>query len=507
MSAKSGNNECRSNIVEEYIQQIDISMNMTSNSENRYLKSGDTLEYIIKIKNNSNNKIEGLTLKDTIPESLSVEKVFFDDEEVTELSGINSVEITCSIAANSEATVRIIANVKYSEYRSSAEAITNVAYIEFLDNKIATTSEINHIIEANQQDEPSSEDTPTGGDIANGKQLVTGLAWYDENANGKKDDNEKTLNNVKVYLLNTETNNLVKDTTGKILEATTNDKGIYILDNIGNGKYIAIFEYNKSLYTLTKYKVENVSESENSNAIINELMIENEKQAVASTDIIEVNNSNVSNINIGLIELKDFAFRLDKYVSRILVQNSAGTTVKEYTNATVAKAELDAKKVNGTNVIIEYEIKVTNIGEIDGYVRKIADYMPSDLKFSSELNKDWYQSGTDLYNTSLANEKIPAGNSRTVKLTLTKAMTENNTGLINNTAEIAESYNELGIKDSKSTAGNKAQGENDYGSADAILSLKTGEDMYIAIIAVIVAMLGLIAFAVIIKRQNKGDIK
>ena len=102
--------------------------------------------------------------------------------------------------------------------------------------------QINHIIEANQQDEPSSEDTPTGGDIANGKQLVTGLAWYDENANGKKDDNEKTLNNVKVYLLNTETNNLVKDTTGKILEATTNDKGIYILDNIGNGKYIAIFE-------------------------------------------------------------------------------------------------------------------------------------------------------------------------------------------------------------------------------------------------------------------------
>ena len=72
----------------------------------------------------------------------------------------------------------------------------------------------------------------------------------------------------------------------------------------------------------------------------------------------------------------------------------------------------------------------------------------------------------------------------TVKLTLTKAMTENNTGLINNTAEIGESYNDLGIKDSKSTSGNKAKGESDYGSADAILSLKTGEETYIAIAAV-----------------------
>ena len=121
-------------------------------------------------------------------------------------------------------------------------------------------------------------------------------------------------------------------------------------------------------------------------------------------------------INIGLIELKNFNFRLDKYISKILIQNSAGTTVKEYTDATVAKAELDGKKINGTTVIIEYEIKVTNIGEVDGYVRKIVDYMPSDLKFSSELNKDWYQTGTDLYNTSLANEKITAGQSKSVKV-------------------------------------------------------------------------------------------
>ena len=169
--------------------------------------------------------------------------------------------------------------------------------------------------------------------------------------------------------------------------------------------------------------------------------------------------------------------------------------------------ELDGKKINGTTVIIEYEIKVTNIGEVDGYVRKIVDYMPSDLKFSSELNKDWYQTGTDLYNTSLANEKITAGQSKSVKLTLTKAMTENNTGLINNTAEIAESYNELGIADSKSTPGNRVNGESDYGSADAILSLKTGGEVYIAITIIAIIALGIPTFIIIRKKYIKGDRK
>lgn len=508
VSAQNGNNEYKSNTLTESVKDVDISLNMTTNTQSQYVKSGDVIEYYITVKNNGKSKVEGIKVIDSIPNSLTVTKVSFGEEEIEQLKEMNEIEISCNIAAGSESTIKIETVVNYSAARTSAEAITNVAYAEFLGDKVATTSEVNHIIQADTEDNTGGQDNDTdSSDVANGTKMITGMAWFDANGNGKKDDEEQLLSNIKVHLLNTTTNHLVKDENGNVLEATTNDNGVYILDKIGNGKYIVVFEYDHTKYALTKYKAENVEESKNSDAMTSELSIENEKQQVASTDIIEINNDNVSNINIGLIELQDFSFRLDKYISRILIQNSAGTTVKEYDNASVAKAELDSKKVQGTTVIIEYKIKVTNIGDVDGYVRKIVDYMPSDLKFGSELNTDWYQSGDNLYNISLANEKIAAGESREVTLTLTKSMTEDNTGLINNTAEIAESYNELGLADSKSTAGNKVQGEEDYSSADAILSLKTGGEVYLAITIIVVAILGMTAFIVIRKKQNNGDEK
>ena len=484
--AKEGESEYKSNRIEENINKVNVALNMTTNTQSQYVKAGDNIEYTITVKNNGTERVNGLKVIDKIPSSLAVDNVTFDDETIEAYKDINDIEISCDIASQSESTIKISTTVKYTVDRTNAEPITNVAYAEMLGERVATTSEINHIIEANKENTDTDKDDDGKGDedIANGSKMITGVAWFDENANGQRDDSEKTLSNIKVHLLNTKTNNLVKDTKGNVLEAVTNDNGVYVLNNIGSGKYIVVFEYNKTQYALTKYKAENVDESKNSDVMTNELSIENGKQQVASTDIIEINNENVSDINIGLIELKNFNFRLDKYISKILIQNSAGTTV-----------------------IIEYEIKVTNIGEVDGYVRKIVDYMPSDLKFSSELNKDWYQTGTDLYNTSLANEKITAGQSKSVKLTLTKAMTENNTGLINNTAEIAESYNELGIADSKSTPGNRVNGESDYGSADAILSLKTGGEVYIAITIIAIIALGIPTFIIVRKKYIKGDRK
>ena len=92
-------------------------------------------------------------------------------------------------------------------------------------------------------------------------------------------------------------------------------------------------------------------------------------------------------------------------------------------------------------------------------------------------------------------------------LILTKTMTETNTGLVNNTAEIEEDYNTLGIEDKDSKAGNKDTKEDDMGSANVIISVSTGAAVsYIALTISIIVIIGAAAF-IISKKILKENIK
>lgn len=509
-----------SNLWKDNINSFKVDMEMTTNVENKYIEAGTEIEYAVHIKNNSKSRTSGLTIKDKVPEQLTIKKIEKDGEEI-EIPESNNIEILNDIDAGGEVNIKISTIVNHSESRDEAEAMTNKAIALVYGKEIATTSEITHIIKANETEQDGNNGGTDGdndnndgnnnnnvddNNVAKGDRNITGTAWFDENANGKKDESEKTLSNIKVKLLNIDTNKLVSDKNGQILEATTNENGIYILSNLGNGNYIAIFEYNNTQYALTKYKAEGISETQNSDVRMNEISIDGQKQELASTDTIKIEDTDISNIDIGLIELKDFDLKLDKTISKMIIQNSVGTKTIEYNDAKMAKAEIDAKQINGTNVIIEYKIKVSNIGEVAGYVRKVADYIPKDLQFSSELNKDWYQTGNVLYNASIANDRIEPGESKTLTLTLTKKMNNENLGLVNNRAEIVEAYNELGLADINSIPGNQDKNENDYSSADAILSIRTGGAVYMSIgliIAIIIAS-GIIA-AVVVKRKNEKE--
>ena len=69
-------------------------------------------------------------------------------------------------------------------------------------------------------------------------------------------------------------------------------------------------------------------------------------------------------------------------------------------------------------------------------------------------------------------------------------MTENNTGLVNNTAEIVESYNEQGLKDSDSTEG--------------ILSIKTGQVVAtVLVILSTIVIIGVAAYIIAKRALNK----
>lgn len=510
--AKTSNQICKSNQWREAVLYYEIKADMTTNTESQFVQIGDEIDYIITVQNNGIGKATAMEIIDEIPDDLEIQSIIVDGEEEDEDISKNSnrVSVYTTIEAQSTKKITIKTLVDYHE-NTEAKTITNLATVQEDGEKLATTPEITHIIKGETAEEEDENGGSNSSNNTNGTQntqqnnhMIAGVAWLDSNLDGIKNAGEPLLSDIKVKLLNVETNELVKDTNGNEISATTNSSGIYVLQNVPNGKYIAIFEYDTTKYGLTTYQVSGASEGESSHAVMNELNINGDTTKVASTDIITVGDNDISNINIGLIELKNFDLKLDKYISQILIQNSAGSTIKKYDNADMAKVELDAKRVNGSTVLIEYNIIVSNVGEVDGYAKKIVDYMPSDLKFSSELNKDWYQTNGALYNASLANDKIAAGESKTITLTLTKSMTENNTGLTTNAAEIAEDYNELGLKDSNSTPGNKAEGENDMSRAEVIISIRTGGIVYISI-AIAVIAIGIVITLVIIKRKNKNE--
>ena len=328
---------------------------------------------------------------------------------------------------------------------------------------------------------------------------ISGMAWLDENEDGERNSEEKALDGIKVKLLN------VKDKS--ITEGVETKNGSYIISNLQNGKYIALYEFDNEKYMLTQYKAKDVDETKNSDVENGTIKLNGKKQEICSTDYIEINGKNLTNIDIGLLEVKKFDLALTKTISKITISNNAGTVVKEYKDASLAKAEIKSKYINGSTIVIEYTIKVKNEGELAGYVKQITDYKPRDLSFNSSLNKDWYQSGDNVYSSSLANTKIEPGETKELTLILTKTMTETNTGLTNNTAEITEVFNSRGIADIDSVPGNKNTTEDDLAQANVIISVSTGSAIrYVSISLTIIGTIAVCAYF-IAKRILKDSIK
>ena len=120
------------------------------------------------------------------------------------------------------------------------------------------------------------------------------------------------------------------------------------------------------------------------------------------------------------------------------------------------------------------------------------DYQPKDLHFSSEMNKNWYQTPTgELVSQELSNQLIQPGETKSVTLTLVKDMNQDNTGTIINTSEIGKSTNDYFIQDIDSIAGNKVSGEDDMSTAEIIVSIRTGGIMlYLSFIIIIGSIIG-----------------
>ena len=417
------------------------------------VKDNDEVEYIIKIKNTGKFD-RTVNIYDYINTSIKDITVLIDNKDVTnKYLNNNDLEIeNYIIKANSTQTIKITGVIDLDRYNE--KTISNEVIIKSSISDIKSNSIIYYVSQQDKEEITDEDKKPSElQDFT-----ISGKAWIDSNKDGKRDDNEELIKDMVVKAINTDTKEVLTTT------ATTNEDGSYEL-TLPQAKYIVLFMYDNDNYYITTYQANKVDSNINSDAVSKTLNIDNKDVIVGTTDIIEL-SENKENIDIGLVLRNKFDLKLEKYISKVVVTNAGETKTYYMDNSKLAKIEIAAKYLSGSTVVVEYKLKVTNIGDIDGYVKNIVDHMPADMTFSSDLNKDWYQTEKELFNEQLADKNLKPGESEEVTLILTKTMTESNTGLVNNTAEIKSSYNLNSLSDLDS--------DNNNGLADIIISVKTG---------------------------------
>ena len=295
-------------------------------------------------------------------------------------------------------------------------------------------------------------------------------------------------------------NQVQKDKEGKEIKAITNTDGSYVLSEIPNGEYLIAFKYNNTKYKITTYKANGVNNDKNSKAISKKMQIDGKEDIYGVTDIIKVEKENISNINMGLIETEKFDFKLNKYISKVTVENEKGKKIYNYNDTQLAKVELDSKELYNSKLTIEYKIEVKNEGEVKGYIKNIVDYIPEGFIVNQNINKNWYKKDGKIYNESLSNKEINPGESQTITLTVQKNINKGEVKTYSNNAEIFETYNELGIKDINSIEGNENPEENDFSTASIIISIKTGKIIMYTTLTIL-CMLIIVIGIIIIKKK------
>ena len=498
---------------EEYqAGQVDITVGrpslvieQSSNKTNQYVKVGDEIEYTFNIKNIGSVRANNVIFTDKLPDEVKINKLVYtvDGIEVAKVVAKNEdATVYTSILPQNELEVKITARV--GDIDTKQKTIANSADVNAKTIKAIESNKVENIIERTTEqvqenqnqntnnnkynqittnDKNNNNDTkPTIQNIKTSYE-IKGTVWLDANKNGSRESSERKISGIEVKLVNSK--------TGKQIEkvVTTTD-GEYKFTNLENGEYIAIFYYDNDRYAITDYKKQGIGASTNS-----DVMTATEgNRNIATTDRLVINNGSISNIDMGLVEASTFDLKLTKSVTKVTVQTAQGTKSYDFNHSELAKVDINGKYMDGAKLIVEYAFTIKNEGEIEGYAKKLVDYMPKELEFSTELNKNWYiGSDGNLYNDQLANTAIAAGTSKEVKLVLTRNMTENSAGIVNNQAKISESYNKAGIENENS--------KDAIASADLIIGVSTGDTLiYISAIIVIV-IAGLIA-AVVIKKKK-----
>ncbi len=453
-----------------------------------------TIDIIVKAKNLAGIENTEFTIDRTI-QCLNQENIVLEPIKIEVENNLKTIEEEEEERVNNyikDNDIDINSNPKTNEEIKEETSDTNQSSTEKENQNINNNSSntennnlnnevINNETKNNEKknNEAKNNDSKENTSNVEEKYAISGKVWLDRNKNGIKDDSDKEVNTgTNVYLLNSSTKSMIQS-------ASTSSNGSYTFNNVSKGKYVVAFVYDKEMYGVTIYKVANTSEDKNSDAIEN-----NSGFASAITNEVQV-DGNIENLDLGLVIRDTLDLTVNKYISSIIVSTSKGNTEYKFDNDELAKVEIKAKELDGALVKLNYKIIVENIGDIDGTVENIVDYMPNDMKFDEEENESWYiASDGYIYLKNSSNEVLSPGEKKEYNLSLTKEMNDENTGTVSNKVALLNVYTDNNVLENK---------DNNMSTQNVLILISTGNT--IQIIIFILAVL-IVSFIIYINKNN-----
>ena len=202
--------------------------------------------------------------------------------------------------------------------------------------------------------------------------------------------------------------------------------------------------------------------------------------------------------DIEKLKVQYFDLALRKWVTQAIVNKNGEETVIETGHKaeddpeSIVAVDLKDSEIAKTTVKFRYSIRVTNEGNIAGYVKEIKDYIPDGLIFEAEDNPLWTQiDEKTIVTTQTENILLEPGESTEVEVILTWDKVAQNFGVMDNWAEISKDDNDFDSPDIDSTPDNNVHGEDDIDDAPVMVTVKTGEaQVYVITTLSVLGLLG-----------------
>lgn len=447
---KNSNEMYSSNVVQTNIEQPLIEVHQTC-SANSDLKYYDEIEYRISINNNS-GIAKNIKVEDEFPKTVNISRIKVIVNGVEENIEYPMNKFTKNIQLQGNDSIEIIAGGNLIDWdnENKEQTIINVAKVSLNSGESFNSNEILTNIKPIEQAEDEEEIKEVAEEVteevieqAKPEQQIDN---YSISGNVGIENETEAPSQVQVQL--------IKGAT--MIKATTTDSdGNYEFTDLPAGDYSVVYNYDKEKYDSATYVTEQAGSK----------IVEIE-EGKALTDTITVSNTSIENVDLALEEKENFDLSIKQYISKAIVNVNGKEKEYEYEDLELAKLEIKPSDLEKATVKLEYKLVIENVGNVDGQVTSIVDYVPNGLTFSEKENPNWAP-GVDgnVYTDILKGENIAPGEQKEITLILNKKMTEDNTGVVSNKAKIAYTESTTRLTEGKS---------NNFATQETIVTLTQG---------------------------------